>query len=110
MIGISRRPVLTSRGVAAAADLAARVASATLVQGMSLQELVSRSRHAVLATPLDARCLYLSIGGQRKIVTEKRLRVEGTLGLEPPGEAELAVRTLGGQLDGAGELIDGQAE
>jgi hypothetical protein len=102
--------MLASLGIAASTELSSRVASATLVRGMSLLELVSRSRHAVLGTPLDARCLYLSIGGRRKLVTETRLHVEGTLGLEPPGETELAVRTLGGQLDGMGELIDGQAE
>jgi hypothetical protein len=109
MLRISRRAWLASLGVVASAELAPRVACATLVRGMSLPELVSRSRHAVLGTPLASHCFYLSIGGQRKIVTETRFRVEGTLGLEPPGEAELAVRTLGGQLDGAGELIDGQA-
>jgi len=77
---------------------------------MSLHELVSRSRHAVIGTPLDARCLYLTIGGRRLLVTETRLRIDGLLGLEPPGQAELAVRTLGGQLDGVGELVHGQAE
>jgi hypothetical protein len=110
MFRISRRAILTSIGIAATTELSPRVASATLVRGMSLLELVSRSRHSVLGTPLDARCFYLSIGGRRKLVTETRLRVEATLGLEPPNETELAVRTLGGQLDGAGELIEGQAE
>jgi hypothetical protein len=110
MFPISRRAVLASLGAAAGAEFWPRVASATWVRGMSLQELVSRSRHAVIGTPLDARCLYVTIGGRRLLVTETRLRVDGLLALEPPGEAELAVRTLGGQLDGVGELVHGQAE
>jgi hypothetical protein len=110
MFPMSRRAVLTSLGMAAGAELLPRVASATWVRGMSLQELVSRSRHAVIGTPLDARCLYITIGGRRMLITETRLRVDGVLALEPPGEVELAVRTLGGQLDGVGELVHGQAE
>jgi hypothetical protein len=110
MFPISRRTILTSLGVTVGAELVPRLASATWVRGMSLQELVSRSRHAVIGTPLDARCLYVTIGGRRMLVTETRLRVDGMLALEPPGEAELVVRTLGGQLDGVGELVHGQAE
>jgi hypothetical protein len=106
MFPISRRAILAAAGV----ELLPRLASATWVRGMSLQELVSRSRHAVIGTPLDARCLYITLGGRRLLVTETRLRVDGVLALEPPGEAELAVRTLGGQLDGVGELVHGQAE
>ena len=87
-----------------------RVAAATWVRGMSLRELVTRSRHALIGTPLDARCSYLTIGGRRMLVTETRLRVDGVLALEAPGQAELAVRTLGGQVDGVGELVHGQAE
>jgi hypothetical protein len=45
----------------------------------SLQKLGSRSRHAVIGTALDARCLYLTIGGRRLLVTETRLRVDGML-------------------------------
>jgi hypothetical protein len=77
---------------------------------MSLQELVSRSQHAIIGTPLQARCSHLTIGGRRWLITETRLRVEGMLGLEPLADAELVVRTLGGQLDGVGEIVHGQAE
>ena len=110
MFPISRRRALLSLGIVLGAPLLARVASATLVRGMSLQELVSRSRHALVGTPLDARCRYLVIGGRRMLITETRLRVESTLVLEPPGQAEVIVRTLGGVLDGAGEIVHGQAE
>ena len=77
---------------------------------MTLEELVGRSQHIVIATPLGARCVHLTIGGRRLLVTETHMRVEGVLALATPSEAELLVRTLGGQLDGVGELVHGQAE
>src|SRR5437879_5825656 len=107
---MSRRALLTSLGLAAGCELLPRAAWATLVRGMTLEELVARSQHAVIGTPLGARCSYLSIGGRRSLVTEMRLRVEGVLALGAPPEAELTVRTLGGRLDGVGEIVHGQAE
>jgi len=110
MLGTSRRSALVALGVGVGATLLSRAASATLVRGMTLDELVQRSQHAVIGTPLSAECLYLTIGGRRMLVTETQIRVEGTLGLLAPSEGVLTVRTLGGQLDGAGELVHGQAE
>ena len=110
MSRISRRVALASLGLGAGASLLSRSASATLVRGMPLEELVGRSQHAVIGTPLDARCSYLVIGGRRMLVTETRVRVEGILALTAPSETELIVRTLGGRLDGVGELVHGQAE
>jgi hypothetical protein len=71
---------------------------------------VSRSLHAVVGTPFAARCSYSTIGGRRMLVTETRLRVDSVLALTAPGQAELVIRTLGGVLDGVGELVHGQAE
>ena len=110
MHAISRRAALASLGIVVGAELLPRVASATLVRGMPLQELVSHSRHAVLGTPLDASCRYLTIGGRRMLVTETRARVESVLALEPPGQAQLLIRTLGGVLGREGEIVHGQAE
>lgn len=77
---------------------------------MALEELIGRSQHAVIGTALSARCLYLTLGSRRTLVTETRLRIEGALALEAPAAAEITVRTLGGQLDGVGEMVHGQAE
>jgi len=110
MSEMSRRAALASLGLGATATLFPRLASATLVRGMTVEELVGRSQHAVIGTPVGARCLYAVLGGRRQIVTETRLRVDGVLGLPAPSETELTVRTLGGVIDGAGELVHGQAE
>ena len=77
---------------------------------MTLRELVSRSHHVLVGTPGESRCVYLVIGGRRMVVTETQLRVEGALAKAAPSERVITVRTLGGQLDGVGELVDGQAE
>jgi hypothetical protein len=110
MLGTSRRSVLVSIGAGLGATLLSRAASATLVRGMTLEELVQRSQHAVVCTPLSAESRYLTIGGRRMLVTETSARVEGALGLPQPSEGLLTLRTLGGQLNGVGELVHGQAE
>ena len=110
MVSISRRAALTALGVGGAAQLLPRTASATLVRGMPLKELVARSQHAVLGVAEAARCTHVEIGKQRRLVTETRLRIEGVLALTQPSESVLVVRTLGGELDGVGELVHGQAE
>jgi|GEM_PF-985828 len=110
MLGTSRRSALVSIGVGVGATLLSRAASATLVRGMTLEELVQRSQHAVVGTPLAAECRYLTIGGRRMLVTETQFRIEGPLGLPRPSEGVLTARTLGGHLNGTGELVHGQAE
>ena len=110
MVSLSRRAALTSLAIGAGAQLLPRRARATLVRGMTLPELVLRSQHALIGTPEDARCVHALIGGRRMLVTETRLRVEGLLALSAPRERVIVVRTLGGQLDGVGEVVHGQAE
>lgn len=110
MLPISRRALLASFGLGAGTGLMPRLAAATLVRGVTLSELVLRSQHAVLGTALEARCTYQDIGGRRMLITETRLRVDRVLALAAPATTELTVRTLGGRLDGRGELVHGQAE
>jgi hypothetical protein len=85
-------------------------AQATLMRGLPLKDLVGRSQHVLLVTALEAHCSYTEIAGRRAIVTDTRVRVEDTLVKAGPSDTELVIRTLGGQLDGEGELVHGQAE
>ena len=85
-------------------------AEATLMRGLPLRSMIAQSEHVVLLTGLDVRCLSIEIGGRPALVTETRLRVEDAFAQRVPKSAELFVRTLGGVLDGAGELVHGQAE
>lgn len=85
-------------------------AQATLLRGMTLSELTQRSAHVLLLTPLDSRCSWALLGGRRLIVTETRARIEDALARQAPEASEIVVRTLGGVLDGQGQLVHGQAE
>lgn len=80
------------------------------MRGLPLRSMIAQSEHVVLLTGLDSRCLSISIAGRPTIVTEARLRVEEVLTKQAPNGVELLVRSLGGVLDGVGELVHGQAE
>jgi hypothetical protein len=84
-------------------------AQATLLRGLSLRDITLRSQHVLVLTPLDARTSFARIGGQRMVVTETRARVEEVIRNETR-ESEIFVRTLGGIVDGVGQLVHGQAE
>jgi hypothetical protein len=106
---IARR-TFASAALALPAALVARRAHATVFRGLRLPDLVAQSEHVLLLTGLDARCLSIQIAGRRSIVTESRVRVDDVVARAAPGSGELLVRTLGGELDGVGELVHGQAE
>lgn len=90
--------------------LSSGFAQATLLRGMPLFDLTRRSAHVVLVTALDSSCSWALLGGRRVIITETRARVEDVLARPAPASREIAVRTLGGVLDGRGQLVHGQAE
>src|SRR5262249_11549914 len=46
---------------------------------------------------------------QRRIVSYVRLRVDETVRGAAPSESEIYVRTLGGQVDGVGQIVHGEA-
>jgi hypothetical protein len=99
------------RGAASvAALLTPELAHATLMRGLVLKDMVNRSQHVLLLTALESHCLSAQIAGTRAIVTDTRLRVEDIVAKESPSASEVVIRTLGGQLAGEGELVDGQAE
>ena len=86
------------------------LAQATLLRGLSLRDMTQRSHSVLLLSALDSRCSHASIGGRRLIVTETRARVEDVFAKAVPDAGEVLVRTLGGVLDGVGQLVHGQAE
>jgi len=106
---LDRRRFLSAVGAWTSSTLVERVAGASLARGLTLAELLRASAHAVVVTPLDARSEWAVLGGQRRIVTDIRVRIEDTLALSPPADAELLVRVLGGIIGTVGERVDGQA-
>lgn len=109
MLELTRRTFLMS-SAAATAVLVARSATATLVRGLDLPQLVARSTRVVELRALEAFSHHVTLGGQRCIVTDTRVQVESVVAKGAPAQGELWVRALGGIADGVGELVHGQAE
>jgi len=89
---------------------AATPAAATLLRGLPLPALVARSNQVLVLSTLGSRCRYGEIGGRRTIITETTLHVSEVMHQVSPSERRVTVCTLGGVLDGVGELVHGQAE
>lgn len=106
---VARRAFLTAAASLPIA-LASASAGATLLRGVSLPTLVQRSRHVLLLSALESRSRYLEIAGRRAIITETRTLVSQVIREVAPSAREVLVCSLGGVLDGVGELVHGQAE
>jgi hypothetical protein len=104
----SRRQLLGALGAFVGAVLAERRAFASLARELSLEVLLFNSEHVVVATPLDSSSDWAELGGQRRIVTDVRVRVEDTLALKPPAQSELIVRLLGGVVGKLGQRVAGE--
>src|SRR5262245_15817589 len=108
---LSRRSLLAGGLSALAVSRVFRVrpAQATIMRAVTLNELVSQSRHAIVATPGEATSRWETIGGRERIVTYTQVRVEYPLDGTAPSSSELVVRTLGGRVGDIGQIVDGEA-
>ena len=108
---LSRRSLITGGLSALAVSRVFRVrpAQATLMRAITLNELVSQSRHAIVATPGEASSRWETIGGHERIVTYTKVRVEYPLDGTAPPSSELVVRTLGGRVGDIGQIVPGEA-
>jgi hypothetical protein len=103
-----RRSVVQGLGILPAALSWPALAEATLVAGLTLRQMVGRSRHVVVLRAEESVSRRVRLGGRDCIVTDTRARVQGVLlGAEPP--PTITVRTLGGRVGSQGELVLGQA-
>ena len=82
-------------------------ASATVALAHPLSELVDLADRAVVATPGEHISRWEDHGG-RRIVTYTKLTVESRVFGSCP--ETVWVRTLGGEVDGVGQLVAGQAK
>jgi hypothetical protein len=105
----SRRTLLVGSLLAAAGAALTRRSEASVSRPLSLAELVKSSRHAVVATPVDLFAQWDSLGDHRRIITYTMVRTEYSLDGRPPATRELLVRTLGGIVDGIGQIVPGEA-
>ena len=89
-------------------SLWSRAAPASIVRGLTLEELVRGSHRIVTGVALESASHWVSIGQQRRIVTDTRVKCEALL--EPGRSTELIVRTYGGQVGRIGELVQGEPQ
>jgi hypothetical protein len=84
-------------------------ASASVVRALSLSELVHTSRFACVGTAVNAVGRWETIGRSERIVTYSLIRLEHSVDGRPAPTRELMVRTLGGRVDGIGQVVPGEA-
>jgi hypothetical protein len=104
---VDRRSWLLGASSLVAGALLGRTALGSTARALSLERLLRLTEHVAVARATSAECRWETIGGQRRIVTYSRLEVlEAVDGA--PGR-ELWLRTLGGQVDGVGQSVAGEA-
>ncbi|MBI4951373.1 MAG: hypothetical protein HY908_05030 [Myxococcales bacterium] len=82
-------------------------AHAALAVALDLDELVAGSEACIVGRAAERRSEWVELGGGRRIVTYTRIDVERTVfGRE---RASVWVRTLGGGVDGIGQVVSGEA-
>jgi hypothetical protein len=106
---MDRRGVLSLLGVSALGLIEGR-AFASVARGLSLRDLVLKSKSTVVVTPLARQASWQTIGGARRIVTETRARVEQLVSGSDPSATEVLVQTLGGRVGHIGQIVEGEAE
>lgn len=108
---MNRRSLLAALGGGTLGSLSlSRDVAATLLRGLSLEELSGESTRIVVGRALDATSQWALVGGRRRIVTDTRVRIEEVVAKAAPAEAEILVRTLGGTVGKIGALVHGEAE
>lgn len=107
---MNRRAFLGGIGAFLGGLGAAREASATLVRGLSLEQLSKTSDHILVGTALEATSRWEVLGGRRRIVTDTRVRVDDVVARATPSDLELEVRTLGGTIGDIASLVYGEAQ
>lgn len=106
-----RRQLIGAMGAGALVSLGfGGEARATLLRGLSLEEITDQSARILLGRALDSTCQWVTIGGRRRIVTDTRVRVEDVVAKDAPSDSEILVRTLGGTIGNLGALVHGEAE
>jgi hypothetical protein len=85
------------------------VAQGSVARAVGLNELVNKSRHAIVGTAIDASCKWETIGKRKRIVTYSLVRLEDSVDGRVPGTNEVLVRTLGGAIGDLGQIVHGEA-
>lgn len=83
------------------------VAGAAVVERVGVAEMTRMARQVVQGTVVSRAGRYLVTPGGRRIVTDVTVRVDRALRGETNETGSLVVTTLGGVVDGQGQLVPG---
>src|SRR4051812_8776884 len=106
---IGRRRALGILGTVAAGGALPMPARAGIARAVKLEELIARSAFVVQSTALDGYSVWENLGGQKRIVTYSRMRVDDHVAGAVPKDPELMIRTLGGRVGEIGQIVHGEA-
>ncbi len=108
---LSRRLLLWGSAlgaVGASLPVGAGRANAGTFRAVSVEQLARTSRTCVVARALQSESRWVALGGKRRIVTDTRIAVEERIAGDLD-DAEIIVRTLGGQVGDIGQIAHGEA-
>jgi hypothetical protein len=105
----SRRDLLLGISAGAAHWALSSTASASSAYALSLKDLVTRSQHALVATPTHSEARWEFVGDARRIVTYTQLSSLQSVDGRALTKQELAVRTLGGTVGNIQQIVHGEA-
>lgn len=107
---VTRRSFLWGTAAATASQLfVPGQARASMAIALSLTELVHRSEHAAVGISVDAFSRWELVAERKRIVTYSVIDVERPLDGRPLGKGPILVRTLGGIVNGVGQVVHGEA-
>jgi len=84
-------------------------AVASTFRPIPLSTMIERSSLVVVATPISRETHWASFGSKRRVVTDSTLEVAWTLRGEDCAGKDIVVRTLGGTVEGVGQIVYGEA-
>jgi hypothetical protein len=105
-----RRSVLVGLSASAALALYPDATRAGAARAVSVGELVSYSRYALVGSAQHSESQWEGADQQRRIVTYSQLEVLQPLDGRQPSDSKLFIRTLGGAVGDIGQVVHGEAE
>lgn len=107
---LTRRQVLSGLAASAMGATLGRTSYGSTARALSLPELVTYCRHALVGTATNSTSRWETTGDSRRIVTYYQVDVAHSIDGRPPSDLTLMVRTLGGRVGHIGQLVHGEAK
>ena len=84
-------------------------AEASTFRPIPLSTMVERSSLVVVATPISRETHWALFGSKQRVVTDSTIEIAWTLHGDDCAGKDIVVRTLGGTVEGIGQIVYGEA-